>query len=64
MKNEIQKLEPRMDPNYVLKDPYILDFFPNPCWHPYGEFFTAHCRKNAEIGCQSSAFPQRYLTTP
>ena len=41
-----------------------IDFFPNPCWHPYGEFFTAHCRKNAEIGCQYSAFPQRYLTTP
>ena len=41
-----------------------VDFFPNPCWHPYGEFFTAHCRKKAEIGCQSSAFPQQYLTTP
>ena len=26
VKNEIQKLEPKTDPNYVLKDPYILEF--------------------------------------
>lgn len=26
VKNEIQKAEPRTDPDYVLKDPYILEF--------------------------------------
>ncbi|GHS85129.1 hypothetical protein AGMMS49957_00540 [Synergistales bacterium] len=26
VKNEIQTLEPKTDPNYILKDPYILEF--------------------------------------
>lgn len=26
VKNEIQKLEPKTDPDYILKDPYILEF--------------------------------------
>ncbi|MDR2551672.1 MAG: DUF1016 N-terminal domain-containing protein, partial [Treponema sp.] len=26
VKNEIQKSEPRIDPDYILKDPYILEF--------------------------------------
>jgi len=26
VKNEIQKLEPKVDPDYILKDPYILEF--------------------------------------
>jgi predicted nuclease of restriction endonuclease-like (RecB) superfamily len=26
VKNEIQKTEPKTDPDYILKDPYILEF--------------------------------------